>query len=214
MCSSVFGAPSGATIFVGTIAHEAPQHSCYGVRIGSTITSKGILVTGATRGIGRATASHWIAGNLMKSEKLIAVLCGGIICLAVPLYWQQITSVANYWSAGQSAALPFSAESDTRNTLIVGALCASTLMAPIALAALALQGFEKLRKLSFVLYLLAIASLLCFVVCQLVLYNQYGGAGRHLGQIAMAIHSGMRAIKTVMGMVSRTAGLKAGIIRI
>jgi hypothetical protein len=126
----------------------------------------------------------------MKSEKLIAVLCGGIMCLAIPLYWQQITSVADYWSAGQSAAPPFSADSDTKNKLIVGALCASTLMAPIALAGLALQGFEKFKMLSFVLSLLAIASLLCFVVCQLVLYNQYGGAGRHLGQTSMAIHSG------------------------
>lgn len=126
----------------------------------------------------------------MNSDKLLAIVCGVILCLAAPYCWEQLSGAFKYWTGSAQWSAPITGESETRNTLTATAMTAAGLMLPVALLAIGLNALTGNKSLASVLYYLAIVCLLGFVVAQLVLYNQWGGTGRHLGQTSMSIHAG------------------------
>lgn len=126
----------------------------------------------------------------MAFTKVYAVFGGAVLLVSVPFCWEQLATAMNYWAGDQTPGAPFAAEDTFRNGLTACALAASGLMIPFALFAITLQRLTKARVLGAVFYVCAILSLLTVVACLLVLYNTYGGTERHLGQTALAIHSG------------------------
>ena len=126
----------------------------------------------------------------MPRNTVVALLCIAVLSIAAPLCWEQLDTAIRFWLNGPPSTTPFSAESNFRNQMVAVALTTAGLMTPIGLLAVAVRNLHGPTVLQTLLDGLAVLCLIGFVGSQMLLYNQFGGTLRHLGQTSMAIHSG------------------------
>lgn len=126
----------------------------------------------------------------MNNSNILIAVCAIVFLISLPYCWDYIGEAGTYWLGSDELAVPFYDVGSVRNLLTAIALTSAAIMTPIGLLAFAVQQMTGGETINKVLSILTTSALLIFVVCQLILYNTWGGTGRHLGQTSLAIYSG------------------------